>query len=864
MDAEAKNRRFFHSFDLNDARSSPLTKKPAGHQSQALSRLDKWYDSEPYPDAGGMLVMPTGGGKTFTATRFLCRRALSDGYKILWLAHTHHLLEQACEAFDDNVSLIAEPKSELSVRVVSGTPGHYPVHKIKASDDVVIATLQTISRAIKNSHDALETFLESAGQKLLVVFDEAHHSPAPSYRNTILDLRERFSEMYVLGLTATPTHSQEDKKGWLRRIFPQGIVHQVTPQQLMAAGILAKPVVEEPKTDFTPKFDEREYQKWLGTHRDVPENVITEMALNRDRNSVIANHYVANKEKFGKTIMFADRWYQCEQISEFLRKRDVKTGTVYSHIDADPGSAEARNKRKADENAVVLQDFRDGKIDVLLNVRMLTEGTDVPDVKSVFLTRTTTSQILLTQMVGRALRGPKFAGTSEAYIVSFIDDWKHLINWAEYDQLAEGLADDTVPEYGKRPPIQLISIELVQRLSRQMDSGINMTPGPYVSLLPVGWYRVEYQTLVNGQDDLEVVRELVMVSQSEEEPYEKLFDFVGRTDMEAFEAEDLSMSDVKDTLSEWQEQFFPDQERHFGTNLQRDLFQIARHKAQNGVVPKFFRFEERDHHNLDLIAQNHMTERLDPFSIDEALMQEYRKEDRLWSTIYPRYGLFKLQYDACVNRMLHAKRHGDSLAEHRPKRSPLPPHEQLKGKEASEELKLQVKERDGRCLCCGSRSKRGWQVDHTLPDYYGGDVSLDNLQTLCGECNRAKGTENINFRNTRTILSEPPASFPDLKPPTGTKTKTLEQWKRYLCRSINFFYRCGATHWVDMATRGNRFYHWYVELKPGNDPRWVKPLLENILILVRRHRGEAGYGIPETITVAAPDEPQITVELNRL
>ena len=41
---------------------------------------------------------------------------------------------------------------------------------------------------------------------------------------------------------------------------------------------------------------------------------------------------------------------------------------------------------------------------MLINVRMLTEGTDVPDLQTVFLTRQTTSQILMTQMVGRAMR----------------------------------------------------------------------------------------------------------------------------------------------------------------------------------------------------------------------------------------------------------------------------------------------------------------------------------------------------------------------------------------------------------------------------------------------------------------------------
>ena len=109
---------------------------------------------------------------------------------------------------------------------------------------------------------------------------------------------------------------------------------------------------------------------------------------------------------------------------------------------------------------------------------MLTEGTDVPDVQTVFLTRQTTSLILLTQMVGRGLRGRTFGGTETAYIVSFIDKWTHRIDWAAYDPLNQGEADDSAPDYGSRPPIQLVSIDLVRRLTDQMDSGNNTNPSP--------------------------------------------------------------------------------------------------------------------------------------------------------------------------------------------------------------------------------------------------------------------------------------------------------------------------------------------------------------------------------------------------
>ncbi|WP_418888721.1 DEAD/DEAH box helicase family protein [Methanothrix soehngenii] len=74
------------------------------------------------------------------------------------------------------------------------------------------------------------------------MFDEAHHAPAPSYRKLLTSLRDRCKDMLLLGMTATPLYSNEKLQGWLNKLFPQGILYQVTPQYLMAQGILAQPV----------------------------------------------------------------------------------------------------------------------------------------------------------------------------------------------------------------------------------------------------------------------------------------------------------------------------------------------------------------------------------------------------------------------------------------------------------------------------------------------------------------------------------------------------------------------------------------------------------------------------------------------
>lgn len=851
------DRQFYCEYDLRDARKrdswEESFREPASHQKEAIERMANWYKSHPKPYAGGILVLPTGGGKTFTALRFLCQNALSDGFKVLWLAHTHHLLEQAYASFPEHVGKISEPRDLLRIRVVSGTIGHFRPASISAQDDVIIATLQTITRAYKENHPSLNSFLDSAGRKLLVVFDEAHHAPAPSYRNLILSLRDRFQDMYLLGLTATPVYTDENLEGWLLKLFPQDILHQIAVNELMAQNILSKPIMEQQKTNFNPSFELREYEKWVGTFRDIPEDIIDQLAKNNNRNMFIAEHYSKNKENYGKTLIFADRWYQCEAISKYLSNRGIRNGAIYHHRDANPGSADVRNRRKSDENTKVLEAFRKNKLDVVINVRMLTEGTDIPDVKTCFITRQTTSKILLTQMVGRALRGPKFGGTAEAHLVFFTDNWEQLINWAEYDPLEEGGLDPKIPEYGKRPPLPYISIELVRKLAAQMDSGLNINGEPFKALLPIGWYRAEYAAKQADSEEIEHIRRLVMVFEHEKTGYENLIaDLIANPDTQ-FDDEEIRLTDVADKISELNQTYFAGMSQHFGSDISQDIFSVGRHIAQSGKEPRFFSFEERELHDLDLVAQDLLAKRLDSYQEDEAVELEFNRPDRYWQVLYITYERFKSQYNACKERILYIARHGGQPDNRviRAITSYPPPGE------PSDKLKQQVLERDGRCLSCGNDTLRLLQVDHIMSSYFGGSNILDNLQTLCGECNRSKLIQNINFRDPQTDLSQPLEVLPRFKLPKGRDAGDSELWKRFIHKTINFFYKCGAVHSVVIGTRGEPFYNWIIELKAGNNPKWLEPHLEEMLDCIQASKKDAGYGYPISITVRAPDTSDV-------
>ena len=179
--------------------------------------------------------------------------------------------------------------------------------------------------------------------------------------------------------------------------------------------------------------------------------------------------------------------------------------------------------------------------------------------------------------------------------------------------------------------------------------------------------------------------------------------------------------------------------------------------------------------------------------------------------------------------------------------------------EPSDELKRQVKERDGGCVCCGSNLNRNLNVDHIVPKYFGGNNILDNLQTLCSKCNQLKGTDRINFRDCQTDLTMPPERLPKFDTPTGTKAGTPESWAEFLKRVINFFYQCNAVHAITIGKRGDSFYNWSVELNAGNDPRWLEPHLKELLIRIVEAKETGGYAIPTSITVFAPDLPEVKI-----
>ena len=65
----------------------------------------------------GMIVVPTGGGKTTIASTWIIKNILDKGYNVLWLSHRIVLLQQAKENFYKYLSYI-NPSYNLKNLVV--------------------------------------------------------------------------------------------------------------------------------------------------------------------------------------------------------------------------------------------------------------------------------------------------------------------------------------------------------------------------------------------------------------------------------------------------------------------------------------------------------------------------------------------------------------------------------------------------------------------------------------------------------------------------------------------------------------------------------------------------------------------------
>lgn len=723
---------------------------PYEHQKKAMESLDILDREHSYST---LVVLPTGGGKTYTASMWLLKNAIDKKKKILWIAHRQMLLDQAAESFQRFAYTEVIPHvSSFCFRIVSGSSSHDRTCDIRPGDNLLIVSKDSIGRNIER----LDEWLDGE-QELFLIIDEAHHSTAKTYRRIIDYLKAKVPFLKLIGLTATPFRTAENEQGLLANIYTDGvkdgqavhgdvgIAYEIGLKELINRRILAKPIFESYYTD-------EDYGSSLGIdawesiqHLDIlPDEIAQQMADSAARNKLIVQTYKDKQEEYGQTILFAVNVVHAIQLSKLFNKAGIAADYIVSSVkDAVTGVTTS-----SADNGCKIEDYRNGNLQVLINVNILTEGIDLPQTKTVFLARPTVSTILMTQMVGRALRGPEAGGTSSAYIVSFIDHWNEHIAWVNPVSLFEGNNDFTEnnTERAKRD-IRMISISKIEEFASILDDTVDtslLEKVPFEKRIPVGMYAFSIMEK-NGMDG----SYQVMVYDSTQTAYEELMKSLPAL-FRSFGNDEEYLTDEQ--LDEMEQQcrdtFFcgemiPSYEK-------KDVINILKFYAQNDSAPSFYTFDEVDRSKLDVgkIAKHIW---------DEDMGQRKKSEyiDSLWesgdenmlSLFFGRKLYFLRQLDIELMKLSDPHIYDETIVYDKRKLEDLPlceigridPMLERELRDGAFEKSL---DSEGYYCCaeCGTRdtSRIYFQVDHIIPMNNGGKTRPENLQILCRSCNARK------------------------------------------------------------------------------------------------------------------------------
>lgn len=176
-----------------------------------------------------------------------------------------------------------------------------------------------------------------------VVLDEAHHEAT----QTCILLYEKMRGEYVLGLSATPFRTDRMKLSF------QETVTTCPIDRLIREGFLS-PIHSYLLPHYGPQ--------------------------------IVAETYLYSQRNWGKTLAFFPTLLECHQFRQILADAGVACEVVTAGSDKDRQ----------------LEDFISGRVRVVANVSMLTEGFDQPDVQTIFARDA--SRLPTIQMCGRGLR----------------------------------------------------------------------------------------------------------------------------------------------------------------------------------------------------------------------------------------------------------------------------------------------------------------------------------------------------------------------------------------------------------------------------------------------------------------------------
>jgi len=291
-----------------------------------------------------LLVMPTRSGKTFIAA-MLMERILRLGLAGLWVVHREELLDEALR----HLLLVGVHKACIGIIKSGWEPD--PDAKIQLASE---GTLDR--RELPIAH--------------VLITDESHRDTAPRRRR----IRAAYPRAFKLGFTATPTPPKYRR---LAEDFDEMIV-AAQPSELIHDGFVAAPVLYAPDRSTLP--DLRGVQLLGDDYRAEQLEPIVMRTGTLDAHVAEWARLAEGRRTAAYPVTIAH--------SKALVARFQAAGIAAAHLD---GYAKSDHRRQ------VITALRGGALQIVASVDVLSEGTNLPEVKCVLGARPTKSLRLYIQ-----------------------------------------------------------------------------------------------------------------------------------------------------------------------------------------------------------------------------------------------------------------------------------------------------------------------------------------------------------------------------------------------------------------------------------------------------------------------------------
>lgn len=342
----------------------------------------------------GILVLPTGTGKTYIALAVI-KEEIGQNGKVTVIVPT---------------IVLAQQWQSKIYQYVGIKPSLYYTHE----KGIGKITIFVVNSAYLNRH-LLQYFS-------LVVVDEIHHLSAPTWKQIV----EVIKDKKVMGLTATPENAI------LPIVYYMGI--GLAREKKAVVNVEIRPVFAEltygeriqyeqidqafrdiaRKLDSAKAYGDKTAIETLDRKLKIMANKRKQL-MSEVKDKAIKVLEIARVHPNEKILVFTESIKGAERIAQVLNDNGIKTMTIHSQ------------KGKATRNAI-LQEWGKG-FRVLIAVRSLDEGVDIPDVSIGIIVATGKTIRQLTQRLGRILRPAPNKEKAIMYVVLARNTYETSILW---------------------------------------------------------------------------------------------------------------------------------------------------------------------------------------------------------------------------------------------------------------------------------------------------------------------------------------------------------------------------------------------------------------------------------------------------